>query len=215
MDKKKLATVFDTVSSDPNHTPRLAPKTRADLNEEQQEIWDYITSSERGVGTMSNGALPGPFNAWFYVSPEMCKALENIGNSINTLTEKLSNRAKEIATCQVAAHAKCNLAFWAHARKGQLRFGIEKEIFDAMQNYQYPPFGEDEQGKKDATIYKFTQEYLQLNKVSDKLYAAALDALGSEQAMVELTLVIGHYSNLAAQLNILRIPAPGTEQPFG
>jgi len=73
----------------------------------------------------------------------------------------------------------------------------------------------DEQGKKDATIYKFTQEYLQLNKVSDKLYAAALDALGSEQAMVELTLVIGHYSNLAAQLNILRIPAPGTEQPFG
>jgi len=49
MDKKKLATVFDTVSSDPNHTPRLAPKTRADLNEAQQEIWDYITSSERGV----------------------------------------------------------------------------------------------------------------------------------------------------------------------
>ena len=27
-----------------------------------KEVFDSIVSSERGVGTMSNGSLPGPFN---------------------------------------------------------------------------------------------------------------------------------------------------------
>ncbi|MEM7374906.1 MAG: hypothetical protein AAF587_40310 [Bacteroidota bacterium] len=215
MDKRKLADVFDTHSTNPDHIPRLAPKTRADVDAEQQAIFDDIVDSDRGVKTMSNGALPGPFNAWFYVDPKLCEALEQIGNAINVYTQHVSNRTKEITICQVSAHVKCNLAFWAHARKGQIRFGVEQEIFDAIQTYQYPPFGDSEQGRKDAIVYRFTREYLQLNRVKDALYAEAMEALGSEQAMVELVLVIGHYSNLAAQLNILRVPAPGDSQPFG
>ena len=51
-------------------------------------------------------------------------------------------------------------------------------------------------------------------RISDKTYQAVLDLLGSEKAMIELVLVMGHYIGLATQLNILRVPNPGERQFF-
>ena len=57
-------------------------------------------------------------------------------------------------------------------------------------------------------------EYLDGYRVSDETYQAVLDLLGSEKAMIELVLVMGHYIGLATQLNILRVPNPGDRQFF-
>ena len=53
-------------------------------------------------------------------------------------------------------------------------------------------------------------EYLDGYRVSDETYQTVLDLLGSEKAMIELVLVMGHYIGLATQLNILRVPNPET-----
>ena len=62
--------------------------------------------------------------------------------------------------------------------------------------------------------YDMTVEYLGTYRISDKTYQTVLDLLGSEKAMIELILVMGHYIGLATQLNILRVPNPGNRQYF-
>ena len=59
-----------------------------------------------------------------------------------------------------------------------------------------------------------TKEYLETYRISDKSYQTILDLLGSDKAMIELILVMGHYIGLATQLNILRVPNPGDRQYF-
>ena len=56
-----------------NQLPRLENLSRADLDEDIKGVYDSIVNSERGVGTLSDGSLPGPFNAWMYSDSVMAK----------------------------------------------------------------------------------------------------------------------------------------------
>ena len=78
---------WDTTGLDENKKPRLDYKNRDQLSNELKDIFDSIVSSERGVGTLSNGALPGPFNAWMYTDTEMADALDKIGVAIRVNTK--------------------------------------------------------------------------------------------------------------------------------
>ncbi|MEM7343806.1 MAG: hypothetical protein AAF485_06155 [Chloroflexota bacterium] len=213
MEKKEIANVFDAFTASTQQQPRLAPKTRETIDLAQHTNYDTIVDSSRGITLGPDGALPGPFNAWMYVAPELTKALDGMGNAINEFIENVPDRIKEMTICQVAAHTKNDFIFWEHSRKAK-QYGVSGATLDALRTYQYPPFENTEEGQGERAIYRLTMEALQVNRVSDDTYDKALEALGSEQAMVELTFIIGHYANLAAQLNILRVPAPGDSQIF-
>ena len=196
-----------------NQLPRLENLSRADLDEDIKGVYDSIVNSERGVGTLSDGSLPGPFNAWMYSDSVMAKSLDSIGIAIRKNTSNAPSQMKELAICTIACHFKCNVEFWAHSKSAK-NAGVPSEIIESVHKGGTPQFEDSTEGLEQSVSYKLTKEYLSDYRVSDSTYAEALELVGSEKGMVELVLVIGHYVGLAAQLNILRVPNPGDSQYF-
>ena len=205
--------MWDSPNLKESQLPRLGYKPLDSLEDDLKEIFNSITNSERGVGTLSNGALPGPFNAWMYADYEMASALEGIGIAVRTNTSNVPKQMKEICICVVASHYRSNVEFWAHSRIA-MKIGIEPQILEDIKQGKTPTFSSDGNGQMQELSYRFTREYLENHRVSDEIYAEALDTIGSERGIVEFILVMGHYIGLAAQLNILRVPNPGENQIF-
>ena len=196
---------WDSLNLDVKDLPRLGYLTLESLEPEMKEIFTSITDSERGVGTLSNGGLPGPFNGWMYTDPEMARALDDIGMAVRSNTTNVPKTMKEVAICVIGAHFRSNVEFWAHSRIA-LAAGVRQEVLDSIYNSEEPIFFETGEEPFQKAGYDMTKEYLETYRISDKSYQTILDLLGSDKAMIELILVMGHYIGLATQLNILRVP---------
>ncbi len=205
--------MWDSLDLDAEDLPRLGYLTLESLEPEMKEIFTSITDSERGVGTLSNGGLPGPFNGWMYTDPEMARALDDIGMAVRSNTTNVPNTMKEVAICLIGAHFRSNVEFWAHSRIA-LAAGVRQEVLDSIYNSEEPIFLETGEEPFQKAAYDMAEEYLETYRISNKTYQTVLDLLGSEKAMIELILVMGHYIGLATQLNILRVPNPGDRQYF-
>ena len=204
---------WDSLDLDVKDLPRLGYMTLESLEPEMKEIFTSITDSERGVGTLSNGGLPGPFNGWMYTDPEMARALDDIGMAVRSNTTNVPKTMKEVAICVIGAHFRSNVEFWAHSRIA-LAAGVRQEVLDSIYNSEEPIFFETGEEPFQKAGYDMTKEYLETYRISDKSYQTILELLGSDKAMIELILVMGHYIGLATQLNILRVPNPGDRQYF-
>lgn len=204
---------WDSLDLNAEDLPRLDYLTLESLEPEMKEIFTSITNSERGVGTLSNGGLPGPFNGWMYTDPEMARALDDIGMAVRSNTTNVPKTMKEVAICVIGAHFRSNVEFWAHSRIA-LAAGVRQEVLDSIYNSEEPIFFETGEEPFQKAGYDMTKEYLETYRISDKSYQTILDLLGSDKAMIELILVMGHYIGLATQLNILRVPNPGDRQYF-
>ena len=204
---------WDSTGLSPEDQPRFEYVNRDQVPEELKEVFDSIVDSQRGVGTLSNGALPGPFNGWMYTDPEMARALDGIGMAVRSNTTNVPKTMKEVAICVIGAHFRSNVEFWAHSRIA-LAAGVRQEVLDSIYNSEKPSFSDDGEEPFQKAAYDMAVEYLDGYRVSDETYQAVLDLLGSEKAMIELVLVMGHYIGLATQLNILRVPNPGDKQFF-
>lgn len=204
---------WDSTGLSPEDQPRFEYVNRDQVPEELKEVFDSIVDSQRGVGTLSNGALPGPFNGWMYTDPLMARALDGIGMAVRSNTTNVPKTMKEVAICVIGAHFRSNVEFWAHSRIA-LAAGVRQEVLDSIYNSEKPSFSDDGEEPFQKAAYDMAVEYLDGYRVSDETYQAVLDLLGSEKAMIELVLVMGHYIGLATQLNILRVPNPGDRQFF-
>ena len=204
---------WDSTGLSPEDQPRFDYVNRDQIPEELKEVFDSIVDSKRGVGTLSNGALPGPFNGWMYTDPEMARALDGIGMAVRSNTSNVPKTMKEVAICVIGAHFRSNVEFWAHSRIA-LAAGVRQEVLDSIYNSEKPSFSDNEEEPFQKAAYDMAMEYLDGYRVSDETYQTVLDLLGSEKAMIELVLVMGHYIGLATQLNILRVPNPGDRQFF-
>ncbi len=204
---------WDSTGLSPEDQPRFDYVNRDQIPEELKEVFDSIVDSKRGVGTLSNGALPGPFNGWMYTDPEMARALDGIGMAVRSNTTNVPKTMKEVAICVIGAHFRSNVEFWAHSRIA-LAAGVRQEVLDSIYNCEKPSFSDIGEEPFQKAAYDMAMEYLDGYRVSDETYQTVLDLLGSEKAMIELVLVMGHYIGLATQLNILRVPNPGDRQFF-
>tara|TARA_A100001388_G_scaffold198201_1_gene149699 strand:- start:7986 stop:8615 length:630 start_codon:yes stop_codon:yes gene_type:complete len=193
--------------------PRLKNLSRSDLEDGNKSVYDSIINSERGVGTLSDGSLPGPFNAWMHTDHAMAESLDNIGIAIRKNTSNVSSQMKELAICTIACHFRCNVEFWAHSKTAE-KAGISAKTIESLCKGVTPQFDDSIDGLEQSMSYRLTKEYLSSYRVSDSTYEEALEVVGSVKGIVELVLVISHYVGLAAQLNILRVPNPGDSQYF-
>jgi 4-carboxymuconolactone decarboxylase len=63
-------------------------------------------------------------------------------------------------------------------------------------------------------VYDYATELLENHHVSDETYGRLRDVIGSRQ-LVELTVLMGHYSSVAMTLNAHCMPLPdGVEPPL-
>ena len=73
---------WDSIGLKQSQKSRLKHKSIKDISSVLKVVFQSILNSNRGIGTLSDGSLPGPFNAWMYTDLEMAEKLDNIGIAI-------------------------------------------------------------------------------------------------------------------------------------
>ena len=154
---------WDSIGLKQSQKSRLKHKSIKDISSALKVVFQSIINSKRGIGILSDGSLPGPFNAWMYTDPEMAEKLDNIGIAVRENTSSVPDQMKEIVICCIAVHFRCNVEFWAHS-KIAISKGVPKHIIDSIFNNEIPKFEKNPNGKKIEIAYQLSNEYLTITE---------------------------------------------------
>jgi 4-carboxymuconolactone decarboxylase len=185
---------------------RLAVLSADEMTPDQLGLYRTILGGPRGQGpravALSSGAggLAGPFNAMLY-APAVGEALQELGAAIR-FRSHLAPRVRETAILVVAQAWDCGYERAAHepiAREA----GLTEPEIEALRAGADPGFAD----KREDAAYAVTRALAGPGDLDDDQYATAVEVLG-EEALVELSTLVGYYATLALQLRIFRVPAP-------
>lgn len=178
---------------------RLPPLEPEHMSDEQRAVYDRIVASR--------GSPDGPFASWL-LSPQMAERAQALGEFARYRTV-LGTRLCELAILQVARSCDCPVE-WAIHEPFARRAGLADDVIEALRTRREPPLAEP----GERAVHAFAGELLAERRVCDSTYDSARTALG-EQALVELTGVIGYYVLVAMTLNAFQTPMPdGVDPPF-
>jgi 4-carboxymuconolactone decarboxylase len=186
---------------------RLAVLSSEEMTTEQRELYREILGGPRGQGPRAvqlasgAGGLAGPFNAMLY-APRVGHALQQLGVAVRFRTQ-LAPRVREIAILVVAqAWNSAYERIW-HEPTGR-EAGLTEPELEALRAGADPGFTDKEEQVAYSVVRALTGPDADLD---DEQYDAAVEVLG-EEALVELSTLVGYYATLALQLRIFRVPAP-------
>jgi len=176
------------------------------LDENQQEIYDYILRSRPRTG------LSGPFGPWLAV-PEIAKPASELGKACRYDTS-LSFRESELVILLTGAKARSPTEFRIHTGEA-LKAGIPREVIDGIPRDD--DFSVESVRKKllpilendrEKAIVAFAAELLDTSSVSDETYESTKAVLEhNDSVLVEVTSIVGYYVYVCYTLNVFRIPA--------
>lgn len=183
--------------------PHLTPDA---LSPEQQALRDAILGGPRAGGPQlfelvdDQGRLNGPFGVMLH-SPAVGGALQELGTAIR-YRSVLSDRLREIAILTVAAHWSSAFERYAHEPLGR-RAGLTDTQIDAL-----AAAGEVAlEDPAEQVGLRIVRALLAAADLTDEEYAEGRRVLG-DQALVELTTLVGYYATLALQLRVFRVETP-------
>lgn len=183
--------------------PILAP---ADLDDQQRALYDAIAGGPRAAGprlfalTDEAGGLNGPFNAMLF-APEVGTALQELGAAIR-YRSSLTARIREMAILAVAAHWDSAFERYAHEAVGRVA-GLTDEEMRSLRDGDQPRLNDPaEQAALDVV-----RALLADGDIAGLLFQRAVSLIGN-QAVVELTSLVGYYATLALQLRVFRVGLP-------
>jgi len=183
--------------------PVLAP---AELDDRQRALYDAIASGPRAAGprlfalTDADGRLNGPFNAMLF-APEVGTALQELGAAIR-YRSSLTARIREMAILAVAAHWDSAFERYAHEAAGRaagLTDGELRSLRDGEPLRLADP--------AELAAHDVVRALLADDDVGGPLFERAVSLIGN-QAVVELTSLVGYYATLALQLRVFRVGLP-------
>ncbi len=186
---------------------RLAVLSSEEMTSEQVDLYRDILSGPRGQGPravpLSSGAggLAGPFNAMLY-APPVGHALQELGAAIRFRT-RLAPRIREMAILVVAQAWDSGYERASHEPIGR-EAGLTDEEIEALGVGVDPGFADKQEQVAYSVVRALAGPAADLD---DEEYDTAVAVLG-EQALVELSALVGYYATLALQLRIFRVPAP-------
>jgi len=186
---------------------RLSHLTPDQLEPGQRALREAILGGPRAAGpqlfelTDAQGRLNGPFGVMLH-SPAIGGALQELGTAIR-YRSMLSDRLREMAILAVASSWSSEFEQYAHEPLGRragltdaelaaLAAGLPLELADPAE----------------AAGLRVVRALLTDADLTDEEYAAAQRVLG-DQALVELTALVGYYATLALQLRVFRVGVPG------
>jgi 4-carboxymuconolactone decarboxylase len=184
---------------------RLAVLSSEEMTPEQLDLYREILSGPRGQGpravALSSGAggLAGPFNAMLY-APPVGHALQELGAAIRFRTQ-LAPRIREMAILVVAQAWDSGYERASHEPIGR-EAGLTEPEIEALRVGADPGFTDKQEQVAYSVVRALTAPAADLD---DQEYDTAVAVLG-EQALVELSALVGYYSTLALQLRIFRVP---------
>jgi 4-carboxymuconolactone decarboxylase len=186
---------------------RLGVLSSEEMTPEQVDLYREILGGPRGQGPRAvllasgAGGLAGPFNAMLY-APPVGHALQGLGVAIRFRTQ-LADRVREMAILVVAQAWDSAYERESHELIGR-DAGLTETELEALRAGTDPGFTVKEEQVAYAVVRALTSPRADL---SDEEYDTAVNVLG-QQALVELTSLVGYYATLALQLRIFRVPAP-------
>ena len=184
---------------------RLAALSSDTMTPEQVGLYREILSGPRGQGPRAvllatgAGGLAGPFNAMLY-APDVGRALQELGAAIRFRTS-LTARVRETAILVVARAWDSAYERSSHELIGQDAGLTEPEI-EALRAGTDPGFADE----PERVAYSVVRSLVGPADLDDQQYDLAVRTLG-EQALVELSTLVGYYATLALQLRIFRVDA--------
>lgn len=186
---------------------RLAVLSSDEMTAQQVSLYREILGGPRGQGPravqLSSGAggLAGPFNAMLY-APAVGHALQELGATIRFRTN-LSPRIREMAILVVAQAWDSGYERASHEPIGR-EAGLAEPEIEALRVGADPGFTDKQEQVAYSVVRALTGPTADLD---DQGYGIAVAVLG-EEALVELSALVGYYATLALQLRIFRVPAP-------
>ena len=161
------------------------------------EFRDAFEQAVHKIGDpVSGGPWPVVLN-----SPEL--ALRRIGLADYLRKEStFSKKIQELAILVAVRAMDCQYAWLAHAATAR-REGLSDALVDAIRDKTPLP----EMTAEEKALVDYGQEFYSTHKVSQSTFQAALDQFGA-QHLVELTMLMGHYSQTSFILNAFDVTLP-------
>ena len=184
---------------------RLPVLSSDEMTSEQVDLYREILGGPRGQGPRAvllasgAGGLAGPFNAMLY-APPVGHALQELGASIRFRTE-LAPRVREMAILVVAQAWDSAYERESHELLGR-DAGLTDAEIEALRAGTDPGFADE----PERVAYSVVRSLVGPADLDDQEYEPAVRTLG-EQALVELSTLVGYYATLALQLRIFRVGA--------
>ncbi len=179
---------------------RLKPE---ELTAEQRRLYDEIVGGARSQGRQrfpfagDDGALEGPFNAML-LAPKVGFALQALGAAIRYGTS-ISPRVREASILMVAAKWNCEFERKAHEPLA-LDNGLSSDEINEIRLHRAPAG----QSSEERAAFEVSRCLINGGDLSDEEFERCSSVLG-EEAIFELSTLIGYYSALALQLRIFRV----------
>jgi len=151
----------------------------------------------------SRGSLQGPFSVFLH-APDLSERLAHLGAYVR-FEGTLDFRARVLAAMVVAREYEAMYVWGAQTGIARKRDVSEATIAAIRDNRSdgIPP--------DDLAIVEFTRDLLRKHRVSDAQFAAMRERFGND-ALIQLTGVIGYYGMLAMTVNACELEAgPGAE----
>jgi 4-carboxymuconolactone decarboxylase len=195
-----------TVNSDRlgGRLPLLEPEA---LSAQQKELYDRIIATWGAFGhsahfdvTTEDGRLIGPFNPMLY-SPAISSRLLDLLDTEENDTS-LSTRVREVTILAVGAVWGTDYELYAH-KAAAGKAGLSENQIATLAGGELP----DGLNSQEQIAHRYARQLSQEHHVDADLYRSAVDALG-DQAVVDLTYLIGTYHITCSLLNSFSIPAP-------
>jgi 4-carboxymuconolactone decarboxylase len=189
---------------------RLPVLSSDEMTSEQVDLYREILGGPRGQGPRAvllasgAGGLAGPFNAMLY-SPPVGHALQELGAAIRFRTE-LAPRIREMAILVVAQAWDSAYERDSHELLGR-DAGLTDAEIEALRAGEDPGFADKQEQVAYSVVRALTGPGLKSADLDDQEYDTAVAVLG-EQALVELSALVGYYATLALQLRIFRVDGP-------
>jgi 4-carboxymuconolactone decarboxylase len=171
---------------------RLPVVSSDEMTDEQRDLYREILGGPRGQGPRAvllasgAGGLAGPFNAMLY-APPVGHALQGLGVAILVVAQAWDSAYERASHELVGRDA-----------------GLTDEEIEALNTGADPGFAAKDEQVAYAVVRALTSPDADLD---DEQYDTAISVLGQE-ALVELSSLVGYYATLALQLRIFRVPAP-------
>jgi 4-carboxymuconolactone decarboxylase len=192
---------------------RLPSILRNAFTDAQHDLFTRITGGKRGENRTLDtfltpeGGMRGPFNALLY-SSRVGDAVQQLGQQVRFETS-LPATLRELAILCVAAKWHAQYEWWAHEKIARYE-GLDSTVIASVKAGTSPTFTRP----AEAIVFRFSQELLEQQRVSESCYTQAIDLLG-EAGVVELVALLGYYTLISMILNTFEVPVPeGKITPF-
>lgn len=178
-------------------TPRLAPLGPDERSPDQQELLDSLGRQTTLNIFATLVRHPGLFRRWM---PFGGKLLQGA---------KLAPRERELIILRTAWRCHASYEWGQHVAIGRTAGATDDEIKRVAQGPDAPGWSAD-----DAALLRAVDELQDDHCISDATWAA-LSARLSEEQLIEVPMLSGHYAMLAGALNSLGVQTEGPLPALG